>query len=53
LFVLAPLADLAPSLAPPAWNETVATARDRRLAIDGPEAVRPVGRWTGAGWAGT
>jgi 2-amino-4-hydroxy-6-hydroxymethyldihydropteridine diphosphokinase len=45
LFVLAPLADLAPDLVPPGWDETVATARDRRLSIEGDSAVRMVGRW--------
>jgi 2-amino-4-hydroxy-6-hydroxymethyldihydropteridine diphosphokinase len=52
LFVLAPLADLVPGLVPPGWQETVATARDRRLAIEGRGAVRPVGRWVpeAGGW---
>jgi 2-amino-4-hydroxy-6-hydroxymethyldihydropteridine diphosphokinase len=45
LFVLVPLADLAPGLRPPGWDETVATARDRRVAIEGPAAVRPVACW--------
>ena len=53
LFVLAPLADLAPGLRPPGWAETVATERDRRLSIEGPEVVRPVARWDQAAdnWA--
>lgn len=50
LFVLAPLADLAPRLAPPGWRETVGTARRRREAIEGADAVRPVARWTDRGW---
>ena len=50
LFVLAPLADLAPGLVPPGWHETVETARRRREAIEGPAAVRPVGRWNGRAW---
>lgn len=45
LFVLAPLADLVPGLVPPGWHESVATARRRRAAIEGPDAVRVVGTW--------
>lgn len=51
LFVLAPLGDLVPRLVPPSWSETVASARGRREAIEGPDAVRAVARWTGDGWA--
>jgi len=47
LFVLAPLADIAPGLVPPGWHETVATAAARRRALDGPDAVRPVATWDG------
>lgn len=43
LFVLAPLADLAPRLVPPGWHETVDRARRRRAEIEGPDAVRLVG----------
>jgi 2-amino-4-hydroxy-6-hydroxymethyldihydropteridine diphosphokinase len=52
LFVLAPLADLAPRLVPPGWRETVETARRRQAAIEGPAAVRAVGTWDAAtgGW---
>jgi 2-amino-4-hydroxy-6-hydroxymethyldihydropteridine diphosphokinase len=50
LFVLAPLADLAPGLVPPGWNETVATARRRREAVEGPDAVRAIARWGGELW---
>jgi 2-amino-4-hydroxy-6-hydroxymethyldihydropteridine diphosphokinase len=45
LFVLAPLADLAPGLAPPGWGSTVEAARRRRVRVEGSEAVRAVGRW--------
>jgi 2-amino-4-hydroxy-6-hydroxymethyldihydropteridine diphosphokinase len=45
VFVLAPLGDLAPGLRPPGWGETVAAARDRRVSIEGPAAVRPVAWW--------
>ena len=50
LFVLAPLADLAPGLVPPGWSETVATARARREAIEGADAVRPTARWSNGEW---
>lgn len=50
LFVLAPLADLAPRLVPPGWSETVETARRRQGRRDGEHAVRAVGSWDpGAG----
>ncbi len=39
LFVLAPLADLAPGLRPPGWHETVADAALRRRAVEGDMAV--------------
>jgi 2-amino-4-hydroxy-6-hydroxymethyldihydropteridine diphosphokinase len=39
LFVLAPLADLAPSLRPPGWTEEVSSARDRQAAAEGADAV--------------
>ena len=45
LFVLAPLADLAPRLAPPGWGITVETARRRQEAIDGATTVRAIGSW--------
>ena len=45
LFVLAPLADLAPRLVPPGWGATVETARRRQLVREGPHAVRPIGDW--------
>jgi len=45
LFVLAPLADLAPDLIPPGWDETVAQARARQEKLEGMSAARPVARW--------
>ena len=51
LFVLAPLADIAPGLVPPGWGERVATAAARQRRIEGPDAVRPIGQWTGDRWA--
>ena len=45
LFVLAPLTDLAPTLVPPGWGETVETARARRESIEGSSAVRAIGSW--------
>jgi 7,8-dihydro-6-hydroxymethylpterin-pyrophosphokinase len=50
LFVLAPLADLAPRLVPPGWTETVASARARRRAVEGPRAVRHIAAWDGERW---
>jgi 7,8-dihydro-6-hydroxymethylpterin-pyrophosphokinase len=50
LFVLAPLADLAPRLVPPGWRETVATARDRRTVEEGADAARAIASWDGEGW---
>ena len=51
-FVLAPLADLAPRLAPPGWSTTVETRRRRVAASEPPNAVRPVASWDAAarGW---
>lgn len=45
LFVLAPLADLAPRLAPPGWNETVERRRRRVAAREANNAVRMIGLW--------
>ncbi|MEA2538092.1 MAG: 2-amino-4-hydroxy-6-hydroxymethyldihydropteridine diphosphokinase [Chloroflexota bacterium] len=53
LFVLAPLADLAPGLVPPGWGESVASARRRREQAEGSAAARPIGEWNPAAgrWA--
>jgi 2-amino-4-hydroxy-6-hydroxymethyldihydropteridine diphosphokinase len=48
LFVLAPMADLAPGLVPPGWSQAVETTRRRQLDREPPEAVRPVGEWDAA-----
>jgi 2-amino-4-hydroxy-6-hydroxymethyldihydropteridine diphosphokinase len=45
LFVLAPLADLAPGLRPPGWGESVATARARAEARESRQAARPIAAW--------
>jgi 2-amino-4-hydroxy-6-hydroxymethyldihydropteridine diphosphokinase len=45
LFVLAPLADLAPGLVPPGWGETVETAMRRQERAEGRETARPIGTW--------
>lgn len=50
LFVLAPLADVAPGLVPPGWHTTVASAARGRATTEGPAAVRPVGAWAGDRW---
>lgn len=50
LFVLAPLADLAPGLVPPGWGETVATAAARQRIAEGADAVRAIATWSGDAW---
>ncbi|HEY6570572.1 MAG TPA: 2-amino-4-hydroxy-6-hydroxymethyldihydropteridine diphosphokinase, partial [Candidatus Limnocylindrales bacterium] len=53
LFVLAPLSDVAPDLVPPGWDESVVEAARRRLADEGPDAVRAVADWDGQDWRPT
>jgi 2-amino-4-hydroxy-6-hydroxymethyldihydropteridine diphosphokinase len=50
LFVLAPLADLAPRLVPPGWGETVSSAMARQRAAEGAAAARAIASWDGDGW---
>jgi 2-amino-4-hydroxy-6-hydroxymethyldihydropteridine diphosphokinase len=45
LFVLAPLADVAPRLVPPGWHETVTRRRGMVEATEPPGSVRIVGTW--------
>jgi 2-amino-4-hydroxy-6-hydroxymethyldihydropteridine diphosphokinase len=45
LFVLAPLADLAPRLVPPGWSQTVGTRARAVAATEPPGSVRVVGTW--------
>jgi 7,8-dihydro-6-hydroxymethylpterin-pyrophosphokinase len=47
LFVLAPLADLAPRLVPPGWDRTVETRRRLVASAEPPDSVRAVARWEG------
>lgn len=48
LFVLAPWADVDPGFRPPGWDDTVAEARDRRVAVEGADSVRAVAAWDAA-----
>lgn len=48
LFVLEPLADLAPRLIPVGWNETIETRRRAVAADEPPGSVRVVGTWDAA-----
>lgn len=54
LFVLAPLADVAPGLVPPGWPVTVETRRRQVSATEATEAVRVVAIWDPqrANWLG-
>ena len=50
LFVLAPMADLAPRLVPPGWGESVSTAAARQRAAEGEGAARATATWDGERW---
>jgi 2-amino-4-hydroxy-6-hydroxymethyldihydropteridine diphosphokinase len=50
LFVLAPLAELAPGLVPPGWPHSVAALRDARSGLEGAGTVRRIGSWIAGGW---
>lgn len=50
LFVLAPLADLAPGLVPPGWRVRVGTARATAVDVEGPDAAVPAATWNGRSW---
>jgi 2-amino-4-hydroxy-6-hydroxymethyldihydropteridine diphosphokinase len=45
LFVLAPLAELAPALRPSGWQQSIGSARDLRLVVEGSSAAVPIGSW--------
>ena len=45
LFVLAPLADVAPRLVPPGWSSTAERRRREVAGVEPPDAVRVVGTW--------
>ena len=48
LFVLAPLADVAPDVVPPGWDGTVVETRDRVAGRKAPDAVRAIAAWDAA-----
>jgi 2-amino-4-hydroxy-6-hydroxymethyldihydropteridine diphosphokinase len=52
MFVLAPLADLAPDLEPPGWGLNVDAALARAGALEGEDAVEAIATWddTSAAW---
>lgn len=50
LFVLAPLADLAPGLVPPGWRATIRSARDAAEDREGAGAVEPLAIWHAGRW---
>jgi 2-amino-4-hydroxy-6-hydroxymethyldihydropteridine diphosphokinase len=50
LFVLAPLADLAPGLVPPDAGATVETLARHRRRIEGASAIEALAAWDGRAW---
>ena len=54
LFVLAPLADVAPGLVPPGWHVSVETRRRQVAATEATDVVRAIGIWDPrrANWTG-
>ena len=54
LFVLAPMADVAPGLVPPGWHVSVETRRRQVAGTAAADAVRVVGSWDPrrADWTG-
>jgi 2-amino-4-hydroxy-6-hydroxymethyldihydropteridine diphosphokinase len=51
LFVLAPLADVAPGLVPPGWHHTIETGRRALERTEGAGAAVPIGTWRGSAWS--
>jgi 2-amino-4-hydroxy-6-hydroxymethyldihydropteridine diphosphokinase len=51
LFMLAPLADLAPLLVVPGTGRTVSTLAGERAGVEGADAADPVAGWNGEGWS--
>jgi 2-amino-4-hydroxy-6-hydroxymethyldihydropteridine diphosphokinase len=51
LFVLAPLADLAPGLVPPGWHHAIETVRRAHERTEGASAAVPIGAWRGSSWS--
>jgi 2-amino-4-hydroxy-6-hydroxymethyldihydropteridine diphosphokinase len=50
LFVLSPMADVAPGLVPPGAHQTIESMRRRRQAVEGMDAAVAIANWDGHGW---